>query len=186
MYRPPSIELMQHCARTQLQLDFGGNRVLPSQCYSAYLQIAGAIKTMRFKASFALALNRSFLLPSSRLGTPLQAKLLLCERNHLFIALGGPSRSLGKFTFPSRSLGTRERRDALRFPALRSDRLKVVNAGNFRHIHTAISISRTSSPLTESATAARYSWTASWILCKASSSVSPWDQHPGKPGQETL
>ena len=120
------------------------------------------IKTMRFKASFALALNRSFLLvPKLPLGNPLSGKAPALRENHLFIALGGPSRSLGKFTFPSRSLGTRERRDALRFPALRSDRLEVVNAGNFRHIHTAISISRTSSPLTESATAARYSWTAS-------------------------
>ena len=51
---------------------------------------------------------------------------------------------------------------------------------------TATSISRTVAPWRSSSTAARYSWIASWMFLSASSSVSPCDQQPGRPGTETL
>jgi hypothetical protein len=58
--------------------------------------------------------------PSSRLGTSLQAKLLLCESIIYLLRHAPQAGAWGEFTFPNRRLGARERRDALHFPALRA------------------------------------------------------------------
>src|SRR5260370_141381 len=64
----------------------------------------------------------------------------------------------------------------------------MVDAWQLGHAYSVISTSRVSTPstLSNSSRAARYSRMASWMFAKASSSVSPSDQQPGKPGTETL
>ena len=66
--------------------------------------------------------------------------------------------------------------------------IAMLYAGYLRHCYAATSTSRTSpsSCVANSSATARYSRIASAIFASASSSVSPCDQQPGKPGQETL
>src|SRR5262245_40715490 len=53
-------------------------------------------------------------------------------------------------------------------------------------LYDAISISRTTAPSRRASRTARYSRIASRIFSRASSSVAPCDQQPGRPGTETL
>src|SRR5262249_14633742 len=64
-----------------------------------------------------------------------------------------------------------------------ADRLEVRHAGDLGH-YTETSTSRTSAPRVCSVTTARYSWMAERTFSRASASVSPWDQQPGKPGTD--
>ena len=61
-----------------------------------------------------------WLVPKLPLGNPIAGKAPALRENHLLLRHAPQARAWGKFTFPSRSLGTRERRDARRFPALRA------------------------------------------------------------------
>ena len=73
----------------------------------------------------------------------------------------------------------------IRNPALRSARTAArwLTPGIEGIGHTGTSTSRTFSVRVISSTAARYSSIASVMFWRASSSVSPCDQHPGRPGQ---
>jgi hypothetical protein len=64
--------------------------------------------------------------------------------------------------------------------------VKVIYAGRLRHGYAGISTSRISTPLKESATAARYSSIATFMFSTAAASVSPCDQQPGNAGHDTL
>lgn len=65
-------------------------------------------------------------------------------------------------------------------------RSELIDAGNLGQVQRETSISRTSESCRDSARAARYSRIASRMFSRASCPVFPWDQHPGKPGHETL
>src|SRR5437763_7818493 len=67
-----------------------------------------------------------------------------------------------------------------------SDGVEVIDARNLRHYETPTSTSRTSASAVVSSTAPRYSSIALRMFSSASASVAPCDQHPGKPGQDTL
>jgi len=68
----------------------------------------------------------------------------------------------------------------------RSDRPQMRDACDPSHVYAGTSTSRSSrSPASWRATAI-YSWMASLMLERASSSVFPCDQQPGRPGHETL
>ena len=73
------------------------------------------------------------------------------------------------------------------FESRRPDSLKIKSCRGFLgHRQPATSTSRTVAPRSRSSRAARYSRIASWMFSSASCSVSPWDQHPGSPGTDTL
>ena len=67
-----------------------------------------------------------------------------------------------------------------------SNGVLVVDARELRHTQDATSTSRTVAFLRRSSRAARYSWMAACMFSSASFSDAPCDQHPGRPGTETL
>src|SRR5713101_5377176 len=67
-----------------------------------------------------------------------------------------------------------------------STRIPFGHPGQLTHTQMVTSTSRISASLLSSAAASRYSLIACWMFASASCSVAPWDQQPGRPGQETL